>query len=275
MISLLILCAALLHAIWNSLVKTAASSFLQIALLQVFGGIIAFLFIPGGWLPAPEAYNYLILSIVIHFAYYLLLSSSYRFGELSLVYPIARGSGPAIVAFVSPFVSGEHMSSVAIFGLGLLCSGIVLTGLARGNLPGQRQAIVFALLTGLTIAAYTVVDGLGARAAGDALQFIRSLYLGEALSCLLAALLVDRTGAVLYAKKYWRVGIFNACIASLAYGIVIWAMMSRPMAYVAALRETSVVFAVLIGVLILKESFGRSRICASLLVLLGALLLHC
>lgn len=274
MLTVLILCAAFLHALWNTLVKTSSSSFLQIALLQVFGGLIALIFIPGTWLPAPEARGYLLATIGIHFAYYILLSSSYRFGELSLVYPIARGSGPALVAFLSPWLVGEHLSSLGLCGLTLLCGGVVATGYSKTPAPQHGKAVVFAMLTGITIAAYTIVDGLGSRASGEPMQFIRSLYIGEAIVCIIAVLFYDRKRALTFAVQNWKVGLFNACVASLAYGIVIWAMTYSPMAYVAALRETSVVFAVAIGALVLKESYGRRRIIASLVVVCGAVLLH-
>ncbi|MDJ0970483.1 MAG: DMT family transporter [Kiloniellales bacterium] len=275
----LVLLAAVLHASWNALVKAGEDKLVMQTLVISVHGYLAMpllFFLP---LPDPASWPYLGLSALIHFVYYAGVIGAYRHGDLSQVYPIARGSAPALVALGAWFLAGEALSAAELLGVFTVSLGIVsLTGLPR-QLRGQgdgreAKAIGFALLTGATIASYTLADGLGVRESGHALSYILWLFALEAVP-LTAFTLWRRRGRVVAAfKPHLKAGVIGSLLSGLAYGIVIWAMSVAPMAHVVALRETSVLIAAIIGTRLLREPFGRKRIAAAAVVAAGAILLE-
>ncbi len=275
----LVLLAAVLHASWNALVKAGEDKLVMQTLVISVHGYLAMpllFFLP---LPDPASWPYLGLSAVIHFGYYAGVIGAYRHGDLSQVYPIARGSAPALVALGAWILAGEALSAAELLGVFTVSLGIVsLTGLPR-QLRGQgdgreAKAIGFALLTGATIASYTLADGLGVRESGHALSYILWLFALEAVP-LTAFTLWRRRGRVVAAfKPHLKAGVIGSLLSGLAYGIVIWAMSVAPMAHVVALRETSVLIAAIIGTRLLREPFGRKRIAAAAVVAAGAILLE-
>ncbi len=278
----LVLLAAVLHASWNALVKAGEDKLVMQTLVICVHGYLAMpllFFLP---LPDPASWPYLGLSALIHFVYYAGVIGAYRHGDLSQVYPIARGSAPALVALGAWVLAGEALSAAELLGVFTVSLGIVsLTGLPR-QLRGQggqgdgreAKAIGFALLTGATIASYTLADGLGVRESGHALSYILWLFALEAVP-LTAFTLWRRRGRVVAAfKPHLKAGVIGSLLSGLAYGIVIWAMSVAPMAHVVALRETSVLIAAIIGTRLLREPFGRKRIAAAAVVAAGAILLE-
>jgi len=274
-IVLLVLLAALLHASWNALVKTGPDPLLSLASLHVTAALVVIpiiFFVP---LPNAECIPYLGASVAIHWLYYGLLSSAYRVGDLSHVYPLSRGIAPLLVAVVSALVAGEFLPGLTMAGIVVASGGIILLSFAHG-LPWRHdpKPVVFALGTGASIAAYTVIDGLGVRHSFDAISYITWLFLLEGATFGPFIYFLRRKQVI----EHWRqrgLALVGGGLASAgAYGLVIYAMNSNPMAMVSALRETSVLMAALIGTLILKEGFGKTRVSAAVLVTGGVFIMN-
>ena len=272
----LVLLAAVLHAIWNALIK-AGGDHLVMTTVIMFVPILPSLAIL--WLQpamASAAWPYVILSAVVHWVYFGVLIGAYRYGDLSQVYPIARGTAPALVAFEAWIFEGEALTALETLGALIVSAGIVsLAWRRRGGaaLVHEPKAIGFALLTALTIAIYLLADGMGGRRSGNALVYICWLFVLQGVP-LVAFTLWRRRGRLGHAfRPYLKQGVLGGAIAGISYGIAIWAMSVAPLAHVVAVRETSVLFGAVLGALVLKESFGRHRILASAVVAAGAVLL--
>jgi len=272
----LVLLAAVLHASWNALVKTGGDRLVVTTLVMTAASLpsaVALFFLP----PLdPAALPFLLTSIAVHFLYYGFLLGSYHHGDLSQVYPIARGAAPALVALAAWVFAGEALSAVELLGVLVVSLGIMSLSWRRGLQigDGEAKAIGFALLTALSIAVYLLADGLGVRRSGHALSYICWLFAIEGLP-LVAFTCWRRRGRIraAFAPHLTR-GLLGGAIATISYGIAIWAMGQASMAHVVALRETSVIFAAVIGALALKEPFGRIRIAAATVVASGAVLLN-
>jgi drug/metabolite transporter (DMT)-like permease len=274
-LTVLILIAAFTHAAWNAMIKASGDRVLTFATMRGVDGVVALAVIPFLPLPAPEAWPYLIVSTIIHNVYYGLLLYTYRHGELNQVYPLARGSAPLLVAVLAAWLAGEVPSMTAGVGILLVSGGIVGIALTKGLPRGADvKPILLALATGLGTAGYTVADGLGTRLAGDPFSYIAWLFLLEGVSFVAIAAGLRRRGVVAHMIKHWRPGVAGGLLAIFAYGLVLYALSQGAMAHVAALRETSVLFAALIGTFLLKESFGPRRIAAAALIVAGIVLLQ-
>jgi phosphonate utilization associated putative membrane protein len=281
-ILLAILFAALLHAGWNALIKSGGDKALDTALIHGLGALFALPAVLWFGPPPPAAWPYLAASVVIHVGYYVALAGAYRHGDLGLTYPIMRGSAPLLVAVSGAALVGERLSSQAWAGIGILCAGVLLVGLARAGGPpadaaGRRKTLAFALANACIIAAYTVVDGLGVRVAGEAFAYVATLFLFDGLPYL--ALVLWRAGprrrqALVYMRGRVPLALGGSAASLGSYAIALWAMTQAPVALVAALRETSVVFAALIGTFLLGERFGWSRATGTSLVLAGVVTLR-
>lgn len=272
----LVLLAAVLHATWNAFVKAGADRLAVLTLAMAAPAPLCALALPFVPLPNVASWPYLLASIIIHTSYYACLLFAYRHGDLSQVYPVARGTAPVLVAFGAWIMAGEVLRPRELAGVLIVSTGIMSLAWRRGGATrdGEFAAIGFALLTSLNIGLYSVTDGLGVRNAGTAIGYILWMFALEGLPLLAFTLWVRRGRIRASFAPSLKAGIGGALISSLAYGIVIWAMSVAPMAHVVALRETSVIMAAAIGALVLKEPFGGRRIAAAAVVAAGAVLLQ-
>lgn len=273
----LVLLAAIAHAGWNAVVKSSGARNRTFAVMLLTGGAVGLagaLLLP---LPAPGAWVYLVISAVVHYAYYGFLLLAYRYGDLSHVYPLARGSAPLTVALGAWLFADEVLSPAGIAGLALASFGLMSLAFENGLPRGHAgRPVFYALGTGLLIAGYTVVDGLGVRASQEPLSYIVWLNLLESLPVLLWLVVRRTDGFARFSGVWWRHGLVGGLLATAAYGFVIYAMSAGGMAHVSALRETSTLFAALIGTLVLGERGGGPvrRIAAAAMVAAGIVMLQ-
>lgn len=271
----LILTSALIHATWNALVKSDSDRLVTFAVVMGMGSVIGLFLAPFVEIPRAEAWPWLITSVAIHGFYYYFLLQAYAHGDLSFVYPIARGLGPLLVAVFSGTLLAEHLTLREAIGVVLVSGGIAGVAFGHGLPRGlDIRATVFAVLTGVTIAGYTVTDGIGARTSGDPLAYIVWLNILEGPWLILIALQRRGWGVVRHLRAHWWRGAVGGTLATVGYGIAIWALSLGSMAHVAAIRETSVLFATLMGTFILGESLGRRRIVAAAFVVIGLLTMN-
>jgi drug/metabolite transporter (DMT)-like permease len=270
-----VILAAFLHAGWNVLIKSNADRLLSMASQQGFFAIIGLVLLAYcGW-PGAVAFPYLIASGALHLGYNLFLVRAYKAADLSQVYPIARGTAPLVALIITGVIFGEWPAQLAVLGIGVLVIGLLMTGLnARKATATDPHALLYALGTAAFIGSYSVVDGVGARISGNFLGYIGASFVLDGVFTFAACQFVRGRGFVTSLLPLWRVGLFGAIASALAYGIVIWAMTLAPIASVAALRETSIVFALILSARFLKENFGWQRIAGGLLILAGAALLR-
>ncbi|RVT85327.1 hypothetical protein DXV76_06055 [Rhodobacteraceae bacterium CCMM004] len=267
--------AAVLHAVWNALLKSGADKLL--AMTAVVLGHVPFALAALAVSPLPDAaaLPYILAGVGLHVGYQLFLLQAYSAGDLTQVYPIARGSAPLIVAAVSVGILGVELGGVELLAVATIGLGIVSLALVR-HADGQRnpRAAAFALGTGLFIAAYSLVDGWGARAAGTALGYYSWQALGNA--AVMAAIVARRAPGTLgrLAGEGRTMFVVGGGASFVAYAIVTWAFTQAPIALVSALRETSIVFALLIGVVALKERLDLAKVVSTALTLMGAVLLR-
>lgn len=269
-----VLCAALLHASWNALVKVSADRLVLLAVLKITTTIFAVASIPFITTPPVEAWPYVAASVGIHTAYFLFLTISYRFGDLSQAYPIARGAAPLLVAGFAVVVLGETLEFQASTALLLISFGIMSLVFSEKGAIGQPKAIGAALATGCFIAGYTVADGTGARLSQDALSYILWLNVFNGIPTILIATALRRRELVPQAKRVWKMGALSAIISLAAYWIVLWASTKAPLALVAAVREASIAFALLFGVVFLKEKINLRKVLSVFVTLSGTALLR-
>jgi phosphonate utilization associated putative membrane protein len=274
-----VLFAALLHASWNALIKSGKDKALDTALIHILGCGVGVVLVAMFGLPRREAWPWLAASMTIHIGYYITLVGAYRHGELGFTYPIMRGTAPLLVAMLSGQLIGEHLSLAAWLGVAGISSGVLLIGLTRSHVHGgsRRHALGYALANAAIIAAYTLVDGLGVRASGNALQYVALLFMLDGLPYFMIVMWQRRAAfadSVAFMKQRWPLALIGSSASLGAYGIALWAMTQAPVASVAALRETSVLFATLIGVLMLKERFRLQRLLGAGAVVVGVMALR-
>ena len=271
---LVVLLAALLHASWNALVKNHKDKFLGLAAI-VFGSVpwalILILYVP---FPSDKAIPYIVLSAIIHNGYYWFLLSAYRFGDYTVVYPIARGSGTILVATVSLILFGVTLTNFELLGIFIVCLGIL--SLSFQDVEGfkNRKAIIYALITGSFIMGYSITDGYGARISTSLLSY---LSWSTILNAFLFAILLNfmkQPGIITRVAKDGKFIFFvGGTIAYLVYGIILWGFTQAPIPIVTTLRETSIIFALLIGTLFLKERFTPLKTVAVMTIFFGIILL--
>jgi drug/metabolite transporter (DMT)-like permease len=270
----LVLLAAALHASWNALVKVGGDPFVRLAVLNVVSGLCAlpllFLVAP----PAAASWPYLLGSVVIHFAYNITLAYGYRIGDLSYVYPIARGVAPPLVALGAWLMAGESPGPIGVLAIVVISGAIASLAFTERWRLGPLLPVWLALATGLSIAGYTICDGLGGRAAGDVLGYIAWLFVLDAVPFGLIVAFWRRHDLAGHLRASGSAPVLGGILALVAYGLVIWAMSQAPMASVSALRETSVIMAALIGTRLLREPLGTRRVVAASVVVLGVVLLE-
>jgi drug/metabolite transporter (DMT)-like permease len=268
----LVLAAAVLHAFWNAVVKGSSDRILTMGLINL-GHLLPALIVVWIYLPpAKEAWPFLIASTLIHFFYYGFLLLSYRFGDLSQVYPIARGIAPIMVAFSAQVFANEVLSLTAWTGIMLVSFGIGTLFLDRANGKVPPKAVMAAIATGTTIAAYSVVDGLGVRVSGSPLGYIGWLFVLESIAAF--GILFHRRKVLLTTSlKRYAIGLAGGMISGLAYGLAIYAKSLTTLGTVSAIRESSVIIAALIGVIWFGERPWQIRLIAAFIVAAGVILL--
>jgi uncharacterized membrane protein len=273
--TLLVLLAAVMHAAWNVLVKTGTDAVVNMTLIMGTGSLIAIGLTPFVSFPDPASWVFLAGSVATHLGYYTFLLFGYRYGDLSLVYPTARGSAPLLVAITAYLFAGEALSTMEMFGVAAISAGIFSLAVDRAHDREHRwRPVIFGLLTGLTIMGYTLCDGQGVRVAGDKYGYIVWLFVLDGPLVVLFCWVLRGKAMLGLAAQHWKVGFIGGALSMAAYGIAIYAMSQAFMAQVAALRETSVIFAAIFSALILKEHFHPRRYAAIAMVALGAVLLH-
>ncbi len=268
----IILSAALLHAVWNAIVKTAAdrtTTLGLVALGHVSPGAVMVLLLP---LPSAESFVYILLSTVVHFGYFFMLGQAYRHGDLSVVYPIARGIVPALVGLWALLFAGERLPLQAWGGIAVIAVAIQLSSWKALRSGVGRAALGFAAGTGLCISVYSVVDGIGVRLSGNTLSY---WAWGAFLHLFIAGFVGWRKRDTLtrLPARVWLLGLAGGMVSMTAYGLVLFAKNFAPLGAVSALRETSVIFAALIGFVFLKEGNWMRRLGAAVLVALGVALI--
>ncbi len=277
-----VLAAALMHAGWNAVVKVGLDRFSAVLLLALVQSGLALALLPFFPLPAPASWPWLAASALLHTGYKLVLIRAYEHGDLGQVYPLARGTAPLIVALLGAALLGEALTTAKALAVVAIGLGVVLMasetrggGAAAAAGGASRKALAWALGTAAFTAAYTLVDGVGARLSGTASGFTLWMFVGDGLAMLLCALLARGGGQALFRLlPAWRSGLAAGAMSLGSYWIAIWAFTRAPIALVAALRETSVLFAMLLAVFVLGERAGARRWGAAALVATGVALMR-
>lgn len=273
-VTLLVLFAGVLHATWNAIASAIKDKALTFGLLGATSTVLAAIALPFCGMPSEAALPYAAVSGAIHVAYNFALLRSYRLGDFGHTYPLARGTSPLLVAVGAWVFAGESLGPLQIVGLLAVAIGLMSIVLATGRLRrADVPATVAAVLTGITIASYTVVDGIGVRHSGNPVGYLAVMFLlqGPVIAVVSSILLRGRLR-----REQWRdvpSGVLAGVLSMVAYGIVIWAQTKGPLALVSALRETSVISAALIATLLFHERFGRRRIAPAVIVVAGIILI--
>lgn len=274
----LVLGGAAMHAAWNAVVKGSGDPLIAIALVTTGSGSAAILLLPFiGWQVAPEAWIWIAGSALAHILYRLALVRGYEVGDMSLVYPIARGSAPLLTALIGITLLSEPVSRLAFAGILVIVAGVFGISMARRGLAMAKNtaAVGFALLTATLITTYTYLDGFGARVSGNASAYTVLLFIVDTPVMLVIALWRRGTDSVIATfRRSWVFSFGGGFLSFLSYWIAIWAMTKVPIPLVAALRETSIAFGALIAVVFLGERVTPPRIAATLAILSGAALLR-
>lgn len=271
---LIVLGSAVLHASWNALIKSGQDRLLHTAAIVFWAGVVALPFLIFVDSPARESWPFLAISNIVHMVYYVALASAYRTGNLSFAYPLIRGSAPLIVALGSVFIFHDSLSLLSWTGIMMVCTG-VLTIALRTGLPGSWNTIGWSLLCATTIAIYSLADGQGARQSQSVAGYGAWMYVLEA-TVFLSGMTLSGRGPKLagYVVAHWRSTLMGGVMSAVAYGISLWAMTKAPVALVSATRETSVLFATLIGVWFLRERLSWRQWSGAIVVVLGTVLLR-
>ena len=271
---IVVLAAAVMHAVWNAVVKIEGDRLMTMAVVISTTGLLAPLLLLAGPPPASASWPYILLSVLLNNAYFLFLIEAYRFGDLSQVYPIARGSAPLLVTVGAALFANEQLSIVGLAGVLIISAGTVSLIWNRGfRMGAEKRSIFFALLTGLMIASYTIIDGIGVRLSGSPAAYIGWLFILSPLPLASIAILRRRSQAFVYIRNNWKPAVLGGCLNIGSYGLSIWALSLAAMGHVSAMRETSVIIAALIGTQLFGESFGRHRIIAAVAVAFGVVLI--
>ncbi|MGH1425601.1 MAG: EamA family transporter [Pseudooceanicola sp.] len=270
----IVILAAVLHAVWNALVKSGTDKTAAMTAIVLGQGVAGAIALPFAQVPDPKCWPWFVASLGLHFGYQMFLIAAYRIGDLTQVYPIARGVSPLLVAGASILFLGETLSVQQGLGVILIAFGIASISLVRrGDGLFQAKAAGLAVITGGFIAAYSLVDGVGARIAGTALGFYAWLAVAGAFWFLGVSPMIRR-GVVRDALTLRTAMIVGGGASFVAYALVVYAFTLAPIALVTALRETSIIFALLIGIVVLKERISLAKVVATLMTLIGAALLR-
>jgi len=266
----LVILSAIAHAVWNALVKSAGDRMLTMVALRTTGMMFGLAALPFVDWPAPESWKWLAVTAVVMFAYYALLVRSYGVGDMSVVYPLARGLAPVLTTIAAFLAIGEALSTGQVAAVAMISLGIMALSFGAG---ASRAAVGFALATGVSVATYSFFAGLGVRTAGTVLGFQACLEIVTGFGMFCYGVVVRRTDFMVYARRHGAIGFFAGAVSVLGFLAFLVAATSLPLGPVSAVRETSVIFGAVLGTLVLKEGFGARRIAAAVLVTVGIVLL--
>lgn len=264
------LVAALLHATWNVVLKGGNDRLLDASLLFVVAGglgIVTTQFVDP---VAPSAWTWIVATSLLHVPYVWFLSRAYELGELSHVYTIARGLPPVMVVALASILLGEVPTAFGMLGVVLISCGILAVGMTRGAHAGST---VLAVAVAITITLYTLSDGIGVRTSGSPMAYTGWIFFGSALTCMSMSFALRGRAVIAYAAIHWRRAVIGGILSFVSYGLVLWAMTQASIGAVSALRETSVVFAALLAMLLLGERSSPMRLAGAIAVAAGAVVL--
>ncbi|MGR3465553.1 EamA family transporter [Limimaricola sp.] len=269
---LAVMLAALLHASWNAMIKLGASKVAGMVILALVQGVMGLAVALTRPIPAAEVWAWVAASAVCHAVYNTFLAFAYEHGDLSRVYPIARGAAPMAVLVASALFLSDAIEPMSVAGV--LVLGLGILGMARGALGSgeSRRLIPYALGAAAGTAGYTLVDGLGARVSGDPVAYVGWLFVAQALLFPPAAFAMRGRGLLRVSPRVWAQGTAAAVASYGAYAIAVWAMTLAPIALVSALRETSILFAVLIGWAAFGDRMDRTKAVSAVLIVTGVVL---
>jgi drug/metabolite transporter (DMT)-like permease len=255
------------------MIKSSRNPLFDIALITFLAGVAVLPFLPFVAAPERASWPYLAGSIVLHIGYYFAVAGAYRTGDLSHGYPIMRGLAPLLVALSALAWLGEAPTPAIWAGVLLICGGVLSLGLVGFHWRESRASTRWALANAVIIAGYTLVDAAGVRLSGSPEGYVMWLFFLDALPFPLIVLWMKKEALVSYGRRFWLRGFVGGVLSAGAYGVALWAMTRAPVAAVAALRETSVVFAALIGAWLLKEGHFRRRVAGAAVVAAGVIAL--
>jgi drug/metabolite transporter (DMT)-like permease len=272
----IVLCGALLHASWNAVVKSAGDKFLNAVVVMSISMVMSAAVLPFLVQPNPDSWPFLALSAVLQAVYVALIAKAYGGGDMSVAYPLMRGAAPLLVSLASLPLIGEALPPLRWLGVALVSAGVLV--MAFDSLRVTRaggSTVATALINACFIAAYTVTDGIGVRKSGAPIAYTLWIFVLHALPLLIWALFTARQKLAVQFRTRWRAGTFGGLATVASYGSALWAMSQNvPVAAVAALRETSILFAAAISFFLFKEALGRFRILGILVILGGVALIR-
>lgn len=263
-----VLVAAAFHASWNAVVKGGNDKLLTTALVTGAAAFLAAITLPFLGMPAPASWPFIAGSVLFQIGYFILVARIYHIADMSLTYPLMRGTAPLIVALASAMVLREPLLPPVWLGIILICSGVLSMAVARQ--PGNGKGMSLAFLNAMVIAGYTMIDGEGVRRSGAAAGYTLWIFLLTGIPLIVWALTARSTAFIRYVAANWHYGVIGGIGAVASYGLALWAMTTAPIAVVSALRETSILFGTIITAAVLRESVDRRRIIAACIIAAGA-----
>lgn len=275
---LIVLFGALLHAGWNTIVKSGPDKYLGAVLVCGAAGLIALFFIPFIPLPHAPSWPYMMTSTILQVCYMFLVAAAYSNGDMSLAYPLMRGTPPLLVAIAAGPIMGEVLGAAQWLAVGLISGGVLTMALERGTGNGQghnrARTMVIALVNALFIAGYTLVDGMGVRVSGNAVSYTLWAFLFNAVPVVVWGIWRYRSLLPAHIRQYGHLALVGGAGTLGSYGLALWAMTMAPVAMVAALRETSILFAMVLSVIMLGEHVSAKRLAGAGLIVCGTVLMR-
>lgn len=275
---LIVLFAALLHASWNVIVKSGTDKYLSAVMVSGAAGLIAVVFLPFVPLPASASWPYMFTSTVFQVIYMFLVAAAYSNGDMSLAYPLMRGTPPLLVALVSGPLIGEVLGAEQWLAVGLISAGVLVMALGRSQaiIAGRNttRTVIIALVNALFIAGYTLVDGVGVRVSGNAVSYVLWAFLFNAIPVVSWGIWTYRGQLLTHIKQRGHLTIIGGAGTLGSYGLALWAMTMAPVAMVAALRETSILFGVMLSLILLREQISAKRLLGAVLIVGGTMMMR-
>ena len=273
-IFLAIILAAFLHAVWNAMVKNEDNKYVAVTAIVLGHVPVSVLIILLTPIPSVESIPFIILSALLHIGYEWYLLSAYRFGDLTKVYPIARGTAPILITIVSLIFLGVALSNFEILGIFIISLGILSLSLQGAKGIKNRSAVIYALVTGFFIMGYSITDGYGARVSNSFLSYMGWSFILNATIFPIILKINNKSEIITKIfKEGKKIFFIGGTLSYIVYGIVIWGFTQAPIALITALRETSIIFALLIGTFFLKEKFTLLKVIATFIIFFGVALL--